>query len=215
MAASRRPNARTSKSWPAKRVVSPPAKTPRVVVAAGGALDTAMLPLRLLHLRADYRISLAAAVSRGALDFVTPTALTAVTGAPVYDPDARFAPGSSVPVHLELADADLLVVYPATARIVAQCALGEVTCPVTRVFAFTPKDRIVIAPAIHTRKDRPLYVDHAARLRAVGCTLLGGDALWATWAEVEETIVRRLSLSRTFRSGDVLLDQLVTESASR
>jgi len=201
--------AKKGRARASKAKASAPAAPKRIVIAAGGALDTAMLPLRLLHLRADYGVELAAAVSTGALEFVTGTALTGVTGNWVYDPETRFEAGTSLPAHLALANPDLLVVYPATARIVAQCALGVVTCPVTRLFAFTPKDRIVIAPAIHPRMDRRLYDGHVARLREVGCEVIGGAEYWATWAEVEEACVRRLGLGRSLRApGDVLLDEL-------
>ncbi len=181
-----------------------------IIFAAGGSIETAMLPHRLLYLRADYGVAITVAVSNGALDFVTRTALVGVTGSFVYDPETRFEPATAVPAHLALADADLLVLHPATARILAQCALGEVTCPVTRLFAFTPKDRIVIAPAIHPRMDKRLYEGHVARLRELGCTILGGPELWATWAELEACVVTRLGLAKSLRAGgDVMLDQLV------
>ena len=184
---------------------------PTIVLAAGGSIETALLPHRLLYLRADYRVALTVAVSTGALEFVTRTALVGVTGSYVYDPGLQFAPATTMPVHLALADADLLVLHPATARIIAQCALGEVTCPVTRLFAFTPKSRIVIAPAIHPRMDPRLYEGHLARLRELGCEVLGGPTLWATWAEVEARMIARLGLVRSPRAGgDVLLDALVT-----
>ena len=187
---------------------------PTIVIAAGGGLETAMLPQRLLYLRADYGVEVRAAVSSGALDFVTRTALMGVTGSFVYDPETRFVPGSAHPVHLALADADLLVVYPATARVLAQCALGDVTCPVTRLFAFTAKDRILVAPAIHPRMDRRIYEPHAARLRELGCEVIGGAELWATWHEVETRIVARLGLARArAKTGDVLLDELASAAA--
>ncbi|MBX3230977.1 MAG: hypothetical protein KIT84_36570 [Labilithrix sp.] len=181
---------------------------PTVVLAAGGSLETAMLPQRLLYLRADYGVEVRAAVSAGALEFVTRTALMGVTGSFVYEPDTRFAPGSAVPVHLSLADADLLVLHPATARVLSQCALGEVTCPVTRLFAFSAKDRILVAPAIHPRMDRRIYEPHVARLRDLGCEVLGGPDLWATWHDAETRIVARLGLTKKTRTGDVLLDEL-------
>ena len=186
-----------------------------IVFAAGGSIETAMLPQRLLYLRADYGVSLVAAVSPGALEFVTRTALIGVTGSFVYDPDTRFEPATALPAHLALADADLLVVHPATARIIAQCAAGEVTCPVTRLFAFTRKDRIVVAPAIHPRMDPRLYEGHLARLRDLGCVVLGGPSLWTTWAEIEQCVVARLGLVKSSQAGaDVLLDDLVRRAPS-
>jgi phosphopantothenoylcysteine synthetase/decarboxylase len=189
---------------------------PTVVFAAGGSIETALLPHRLLFFRADHEVALAAAVSAGALDFVTPIALAGVTGAVVYGPDQRFEPGTARPAHLALAEADALVLHPATARILAECATGAVTCPVTRLFAFTPKDRIVVAPAIHPRMDLRIYAPHAERLRSLGCTVLGGERLFSTWHEIEQHLVARLGLQRAARSGhDVLLDELRRSPAAR
>lgn len=184
-----------------------------IVFAAGGSIETALLPYRLLYFRADYGVALSAAASPGALEFVTRTSLAAVTGDPVYDADARFDPGSARPAHLSLSEADRLVVYPATARILAQCALGEITCPVTRLFAFTPKDRVVVAPAIHARMDARLYEGHVDRLRSVGCAVLGDRSLATTWAEIEEHLAAELGLRKSTAGGTVRLDELVTRAS--
>jgi phosphopantothenoylcysteine synthetase/decarboxylase len=184
-----------------------------VVFAAGGSIETALLPYRLLYFRADYAVALSAAVSPGALDFVTRTALAAVTGDAVYDADTRFDQCSTRPVHLALSEADRLVIYPATARILAQCALGEVTCPVTRLFAFTPKDRVVIAPALHARMDGRLYAGHVDRLRSIGCAVLGDPAFTTTWLDVEEHLAARLDLEKATSGGTVHLDELVRRAS--
>lgn len=158
-------------------------REPHLVIAAGGALETAFLPKRIFDLRADHRVSLSVALSPCALDFVTPTAIGAVAGSKPYlandDLDA-----SGMPRHLRLAEADRLVVYPATARIVAECALGIVSCAVTRLFAFFPKERVVVAPAIHPMMDMRIYAPHLARLRELGCTVVGAEDAFASWADV-------------------------------
>jgi phosphopantothenoylcysteine synthetase/decarboxylase len=184
-----------------------------VVFAAGGSIETALLPYRLLYFRADYAVALSAAVSPGALDFVTKTALAAVTSDAVYDADTRFEAHSPRPIHLALSEADTLVIYPATARILAQCALGEVTCPVTRLFAFTPKDRVVVAPSLHPRMDVRLYEGHVERLRSIGCAVLGAPSFTTTWMDVEEHLAARLALRKSTSGGDVRLDELVTRAS--
>lgn len=158
-------------------------REPHVVFAAGGALETAFLPQRLFDLRADHRVALTVALSAGALDFVTPTAMSAVAGSTVYLASTELDP-AGVPRHLRLAEAHMLVVYPATARIVAECALGIVSCTVTRLFAFFPKDRVCIAPAIHPKMDARIYAPHLARLRELGCAVVGGEDAFASWADV-------------------------------
>ncbi len=184
-------------------------KLPKVVIAAGATLDTAMLPGRLLELAGRYGVQLYAALSHEALEFVTLTALAAITSHPVYHENSQFDPASGLPMHRVLRECDLLVLYPASARILAQCALGEVTCPVTRLFAFTPKDRVLIAPAIHPDMSRELYDPHVKRLSGLGCKVLAAADLWANWRDVEDAIVDRLKLSRLKAApADLYLDKL-------
>jgi len=177
-----------------------------VVFAAGGALETAFLPKRLFDLRADHHVRLSVALSSGALDFVTVPAMSAVVGAPAYTTNADLD-GTGVPRHLRLAEADWLVVHPATARVVAECALGIVSCPVTRLFAFFPKDRVCIAPAIHPRMDLRLYAPHLARLRELGCAVVGGDDAFASWSDVRGFLSTKLERRAPSR-GPLLLSDL-------
>lgn len=179
----------------------------RCVIASGGTIETALLPGRVLFLRADFGLDVSLALSSGAREFVTLTAMRAVSGREVYHDNGQFD-AAGVPLHLALARAEALVVYPATARILAECAAGSVTCPVTRLVAFTPFERIAIAPAVHAQMDPRPYREHLARLADFGCTVLGGDDLHADWAAVQSWLVARLGLERT-RSPDVVkLDDL-------
>ncbi len=81
--------------------------------------------------------------------------------------------------HIELADkADLLVIAPATARILASCALGLAddllatlylarTCPV------------IMAPAMNNAMwEQPAVQRHVQQLRADGVELLGPGSGW-------------------------------------
>lgn len=54
----------------------------------------------------------------------------------------------ALPRHLAWRHAALLVVHPASARVLAEAAAGSVTDVVTRLIAFVPPERVVIAPAI-------------------------------------------------------------------
>lgn len=170
------------------------------VIASGGTIETALLPGRVLFLRADFGVDVRLALSPGALEFMTLTAARAVTGREVYHQNAQFDAGGA-PMHLALAQAEALVVYPATARILAECAAGSVTCPVTRLVAFTPFDRVAIAPAVHAQMDPRPYRRHLERLAELGCTVLGGDDLHADWATVKGWLVARLGLVRSGAAG--------------
>jgi phosphopantothenoylcysteine decarboxylase/phosphopantothenate--cysteine ligase len=187
--------------------VTAPTHKPHVVIACGGTIETALLPGRVLFLRSDFDLNVTAAVSSGALEFVTRTAMHGVSGRDVYHQNAQFD-ADGVPMHLSLGRADALVLYPATARILAECASGSVTDPVTRLFAFTPKERVAIAPAIHAQMDPRPYREHLERLRKLGCTVLGGDDLHANWASVKSWLVATLGLEPQQRADLVRLDDL-------
>jgi phosphopantothenoylcysteine synthetase/decarboxylase len=160
-----------------------------VVVAAGGVIETALLPYNILHLSLCADITISAAISPSAQKFVTETALHAITKRVVYHENQLFEPCTGKPLHIAYSEADLLILYPATARIIAQCALGEVTCPVTRLFAFTPKNKILIAPAIHPRMDMRIYKPHLQKLKDLGCHVLTQDqetsCPYSLWSDVE------------------------------
>ena len=180
---------------------------PHLVVAAGGALETAFLPQRLFALRADHAVRVSVALSARALDFVTTTALRGVTGREVYVRNDQWA--GAVPMHLALRRADLLLLAPATARILAACATGLVDDAPTRLFAFTPKERVVVAPALHPHLDRRIYAPHLERLAELGCAIVGGEDRFASWADARDAVVARLGLRRRpVGSGPTLLESL-------
>lgn len=176
---------------------------PWLVVAAGGTVETSFLPQRLFNYLADFSVRVTVALSPGARDFVTTTALAAITGEPVYT-RGRQLDASQRPLHLALAEADRLLLCPASARIVASCALGLVTCPVTRLFAFIPPARVIVSPAIHPAMDRSVYAAHLATLRNRGCTVLGGDDLFASWQNVRDHLERTFPLARRTDATGVL-----------
>lgn len=180
--------------------------TPRCVIAAGGTIETALLPGRLLALRADYGLDVGCALSRGALDFVTRTAIHGVTGRAPYADRRQF--DGAVPRHLAWRGAELLVVHPATSRVLAEAAAGSVTCVVTRLIAFTPAERVVIAPAIHPDVDPRPHRAHLAALRDRGVTVVDADDLHAAWTAIERVIVARLGLRRVGADDVVRLDRL-------
>lgn len=160
-----------------------------IVVAAGGVIETALLPYNLVHLLSCVDIAVSTAISPSAEKFVTETALHAITKKLVYHENQLFDPLTGKPLHIAYSEADLLVLYPATARIIAQCALGEVTCPVTRLFAFTPKAQILIAPAIHPRMDNRIYQPHLDRLKELGCHVINqwreDGSEYSLWSQIE------------------------------
>jgi hypothetical protein len=187
-----------------------PAAPPRVVFASGATIETAMLPFRILGLRAAFGLRVTVALSPEALGFVSVPVLEAVTASPVYRENTQTDAATGLPMHKPLAGSDLLVLYPASARILAQCALGEVTDTVTRLFSFTPKKNVVVAPSIHPEMEKSLYTGHAETLKRIGCRVLAPGDLWASWRDVEDAVVEKLGLSRLKPSPrDVMLDKIL------
>lgn len=171
-----------------------------VVIAAGGTIETSLLPYHLVHLKSHLEIEVAVAISPAAQKFVTHTALRAITGKPVYYENQDFDPVTGRPMHLYYSEADVLVIYPASVRILVQCAIGEITCPVTRLFAFSPKDKVVILPFIHPRMDSQIYQEHIDKLSDLGCTVLTSQKEMqqsqSPWLCVEQEIAKRLAIKK-------------------
>lgn len=185
---------------------------PSLVLGLGGTIETSFVPLRLFELLADYAIDTGVALTREAETFVTATALEGLTGRPPYRANAQFDHG--VPVHLGWGEAALLVVVPGTPRLITECATGSITCPVTRLFAFTDKARIAFAPALHPRLDRRVYAPHLDRMRELGVTVLGDDEVHADWAGVRRHVLERIAPPRREVPGrTVLLDALRSRDA--
>ena len=59
--------------------------------------------------------------------------------------------------------------------------------------------------------DRTPYREHVAKLRERGCTILGGDDLFAPWSQVVNVVRERLSPEvRPVSLAPLLLDELDT-----
>lgn len=189
-----------------QNAVHPP--RPRVVVAAGGTLETALLPYHLTHLAAQLDVVVAVALSEGARRFVSEYAIEGLTGNIPYTEERAFHPRNSRPLHLLYSEADVLVVYPASARIVVECATGVVTCPVTRLFAFTPKKRVIFCPAIHPQMTMELYERHLENIALLGCCVLASNMRRgrSVWPAVEKEFLQRGFAKRDISSELISLD---------
>lgn len=180
---------------------------PSLIVASGGGIETAFLPFYLLRMRAQFEnLSIRVALSPGGQQFVTTTAIRGITRSEPYTKDALFDETNRLPMHLSFALADLLVIYPATARILAECAIGSITCPVTRLFAFFKKERVIVTPYLHHDMDQRLYVRHLRTLEELGCLVLkssNDNLVWESgnsWAATEQAICSALNLERVAKS---------------
>ena len=169
-------------------------------LALGSCMETVTVPYHALRLVAAHpSLRLRFCVTPKALNFVTRVALEGISRSPVYCEENPFDPLTHRPFHLEFGELDLLIVYPATARLIAEMALGIISCPVTRAFAFTPKAKVFITPYLHPAMEPSIYIPHLAMLQRCGCHLVmpSQGATWrdeSAWDATRRALCRQLVL---------------------
>ncbi len=133
------------------------------------AYKSAELVRQLLEQGATVRVIM----TRGAQEFITPLTLQALSGNPVHTEllDAEAELGMS---HIELARwADLLLIAPATADLLARLAGGRADDLLTTV-ALATAAPLLLAPAMNQQMWRDkATAANVATLRARGCALVG------------------------------------------
>jgi phosphopantothenoylcysteine decarboxylase / phosphopantothenate---cysteine ligase len=142
-----------------------------VLGVSGGiaAYKSAELVRALQTLGANVRV----VMTRGACEFITPLTLQALSGNPVHlellDEQAEQAMG-----HIELARwADLLLIAPATADLLARLAAGRGDDLLTTL-ALACRAPLLLAPAMNQAMWRaPATADNVALLLARGAVLIG------------------------------------------
>jgi len=118
-----------------------------LIVSGGIAAYKALELVRLLH-KAGYGVT--ALLTEGGARFVTPLSLQALTGNKVYT-DLWSLTDESEMGHIELSRAaDLVVVAPASADILAKMAAGLADDLATTLLLATDK-RVLVAPAMNVR----------------------------------------------------------------
>ena len=141
----------------------------RVVVGVAGSVSAYKAPfvIRLLR-RAGHEVEVVATAA--ALRFIGEPALAAVSGGPVAtglfnDPAAAS--------HVALGErADLVVVAPASADLLARVAAGRADDLLTATILTTGAP-VVLAPAMHTRMwTNPATAHNVATLRSRGLTVI-------------------------------------------
>ena len=139
-------------------------------IAAHRAADLASL---LTKQKCDVRVVMTA----DALHFITPLPFKTLTRHSVvtslYDEDEGWKP-----THIDLADsADLLLIAPATANVIAKLAHGIADDALTCIaLALNPKARLLIAPAMNGKMWlHPATQENVKTLRERGAKFIGPD----------------------------------------
>lgn len=119
-----------------------------LLIVAGGI--AAYKSLELIRRLREQDAAVRCVLTRGGGQFVTPLSLAAISGDTVYD-DLFSLTAESEMGHIELSrDADLLVVAPATADILAKMAAGIADDLATTLLLATDKP-VLVAPAMNVR----------------------------------------------------------------
>ncbi len=144
-----------------------------LLIVCGGIAAYKSLELVRLLRKSDHDVT--AVLTGGGAQFVTPLSLQALTGTKVYA-DLWSLTDESEMGHIELSrGADLLVVAPATADMLARMAAGMADDLAATVLLATDKP-VLAAPAMNVRMWlHPATVANVAALRARGVTFVGPD----------------------------------------
>lgn len=162
----------------------------RVLLIMGGGI-AAYKCLELIRRARDRGIAIRAVMTKAAQEFVTPLSVGALTNDRVFtelfDLNAEQEIG-----HIRLSrEADLIVVAPATADLMAKMAGGHANDLATSVLMATDK-RVLIAPAMNPRMwQHPATQRNVAQLLADGVSFVGPNE--GEMAEANESGQGRMS----------------------
>jgi phosphopantothenoylcysteine decarboxylase/phosphopantothenate--cysteine ligase len=147
-------------------------KQKRILLIVGGGI-AAYKVLDLCRLIGRAGMKVRAIMTKAAGEFVTPLSLGSVTGDKVYGELFSLTDEAEMG-HIELSrDADLVVVAPATANLLAKMAHGLADDLATTALLATDK-KILVAPAMNLRMwAHPATRRNVERLRADGVTFVG------------------------------------------
>ncbi len=151
------------------------AATQRILLVVGGGI-AAYKVLDLCRLMRRKGLLVRAIMTKAAGEFVTPLSVGSVTGDRVYGELFSLTDEAEMG-HIELSrDADLVVVAPATANLLAKMAHGLADDLATTALLATDK-RILVAPAMNLRMwAHAATRRNVAQLKADGVTFVGPNA---------------------------------------
>ena len=146
----------------------------RILLVVSGGI-AAYKSLELVRLLKRAGAGVRAVLTEGGSAFVTPLSLQALTGEPVHT-DLLSLTAESEMGHIELSrSADLVVVAPASADLLARMASGLASDLATTLLLATDKD-VLVAPAMNHRMwSHPATAANMATLLARGIRTVGPD----------------------------------------
>jgi phosphopantothenoylcysteine decarboxylase/phosphopantothenate--cysteine ligase len=146
----------------------------RILLIIGGGI-AAYKSLELIRRLKDEGASVRAVLTRAGAEFVTPLSVASLSGEKVMSELFDLTDETEIG-HIQLSrEADLLVVAPATADLLAKMAHGHANDLATTALLATDK-RVLVAPAMNVRMWQHAATQrNVARLRADGVFFTGPD----------------------------------------
>lgn len=147
-----------------------------LLIGATGAVAVLQLPHYLMHLKAMFAGRVRVMLSPSASRFITPYAAGLYADGPVFTDDFEPLDGMRVP-HIELTrEADLFIVMPATANILAKCAQGACDGLVQTAVLASPRPVVFVPSMNEVMWRKPATQRNVAQLRADGHTVISPRA---------------------------------------
>src|SRR5262245_44600642 len=184
------PRGRIAADAPARAEESVRAGTKRVLLIVGGGI-AAYKALDLIRRLKERSLAVRCILTKAAQEFITPLSAGALSGERVFTD--LFDPGSEFDVgHIRLArEADLVVVAPATADLMAKLAGGHADDLASAVLMATDR-KVLLAPAMNPHMwEHKATRRNLARLTDDGVALVGPNA--GEMAEAGEAGVGRMA----------------------
>ena len=147
----------------------------RVLLVVGGGI-AAYKALEVARRLQDHDIAVTGVMTAGAREFITPLSLSALTGEKAYTELFSLTDEAEMG-HIRLArEADLILVAPATANLMARAANGLADDLATTILLATTAP-VLMAPAMNPAMwSHPATQENLARLQARGITFVGPGA---------------------------------------
>ncbi len=158
----------------ARKILQPQSQAKSIVLGVTGSI-AAYKSAELASLLVKQGHDVFVVMTSDATEFITPLTLQTLSKNPVttsfYDEKENWRPG-----HIELADrADLLLIAPATANIIAELAHGLASHPLAAI-ALATRAQILLAPAMNGKMwEHPATKENVEKLKARGAEFIGPE----------------------------------------
>jgi phosphopantothenoylcysteine synthetase/decarboxylase len=168
-------NSRRNRDKPNGRKVLPIRTDAKCIVLVVTGSIAAYKSAELASLLVKQGHDVFAVMTRDAAEFITPLTLQTLSKNPVttsfFDEKENWRPG-----HIDLADrANLLLIAPATANIIAELAHGLAGHPLAAI-ALATRAQILIAPAMNGKMwEHPATQENVATLKSRGVEFIGPE----------------------------------------